>query len=175
MCRFLPIFIAVVLLSSCKNIVPYTDTLRKQQNWSEEQVKTIQFYLSSPIILQRKVTDASSDIVAGTIKIVNGQKVDEVIISSGTPGVLVGENNNLFNISFEKGDDYTLQFGSNQYMDYHYSLAFSDIKNSIGKLTYNGVEYYTSPESLNAILMVDLRKINKTQLNQRIAEGRKVK
>lgn len=155
--------------------MPYTDALRKQQNWSEEQVKTIQFYLSSPIILQRRVTDASSDIVAGTIKIVNGQKIDEVIISSGTPGILVSESNGLFNISFEKGDDYSLQFGSNQYMDYHYSLAFADIKNNIGKLTYNGVEYYTSPESLNAILMVDLRKINKTQLNQRVAEGRKVK
>lgn len=175
MSRFIFLLLSVVLVSSCKNLVPYTDALRQKYNWSETEIKRIQFYTSDAIVLQRKIKDGSTEIVAGKIKTINGEKVDEVIIPSGTAGILVSNTSGKFSISFEKDDNYSLSFGSNQHMNNRYSLAFSSLQNKVGKIIYNGKEYYTSPESVDAILMVDLRKIDKTELNQRVAKGRKVK
>lgn len=175
MSRFIFLLLSVVLVSSCKNLVPYTDALRQKYNWSETEIKRIQFYTSDAITLQRRITDGSTEIVSGKIKTIKGEKVDEVIIASGTPGILVSDANGKFSISFEKDDSYALSFGNNPHMNNRYSLTFSSLQNKVGKIIYNGKEYYTSPESVDAILMVDLRKIDKTELNQRVAKGRKVK
>jgi len=165
----------ILLISSCKNLVPYTDAIRQKHNWAEQDLKRIQFYTSDPIVLQRKITEGGTEISSGKIKMVNGEKVEEIIIRAATPGILVREANGKFIISFENGDDYSINFGSNPNMNGHYSIAFASLKNNIGKINYNGKEYYTAPESVEAILMVDLRKIDKSELNQHIAKGRKIK
>lgn len=163
------------MLAGCKSLVPYTDAIRTKHNIQQSDLRRIQFYPSEDIILQRKVSDGATNIVSGKIKTVNGEKVEEIIIRSGTPGVLVQETNGKLGISFESNDNYYINFGSNTYMDQKYTIAFSDLKNKVGKIIYNGMPYFTAPESVSALLMVDMRKINKFEINQRIAKGRKVK
>lgn len=167
--------IAMLTMSSCKNLVPYSDAVKTKYNLSDDQLKHVQFYVSDPIVLQHKITDGSSTQIAdGKIKIINGEKVEEIIIRSGTPGVLVRNDDGKFEVSFEKGDDHFLRFGSNPSRYNSYVLLASDWKGKIGTVNYAGNKYYTSPESADAILLIDIRKIANYQRDERVAKGRKV-
>jgi hypothetical protein len=169
------LFTAIITLSSCKNMVPYTDALRQKYNWSENDLKRIQFYTSDAIVLQRKIVEGETRIQEGKIKTINGEKVEEIIIRSGTPGILIEESNGKLSVSFEKNDQHYINFGKNVNMNNRFSIAFSSLKNKIGTINYNGTKYFTAPETVDAILMVDMRRIDNSELNQRVAKGRKVK
>jgi hypothetical protein len=54
-------------------------------------------------------------------------------------------------------------------------MATRQTRTSRGKVHYAGQEYYTDPDSKYAYLMVDLRKIQKMELKQRVAKGRKMR
>jgi hypothetical protein len=163
------------VLSSCKNLVPYTDAMKKKYNWSDEQIKRIQFYVSHDIILHRELTRGSTEIVQGKIKTINGKKVEEILIRQGTPGVLVElPKQDKMLVSFEMGDDHYLSFGVNPNAGDKYVLLASDWSNGMGKIHYSDQEYYTDPDSKYAFLLVDLRRIQKMDINQRVARGRKV-
>lgn len=163
------------LLSSCKNLVPYTDAMKKKYNWNEEQIKHIQFYISHDVVLHRELTKGNTEIVQGKIKTVHGSKVDEIIIPAGTKGVVteVPKEGKLL-VSFEAGDDRYLSFGVNPVLSEKFVLLASDWKNEMGKIHYAGNEYYSDPDSKYATLYVDLRKIEKMEVSQHVAKGRKV-
>jgi hypothetical protein len=173
------LFIAILLITtatSCKNLVPYTDALKVKNNWSDDDIKKIQFYVSEDIVLQRQLNSANTEIVDGKIKIVDGKQVEEIVIRRGTPGVLTNiPRSQKMEVSFEKSDSYSLSFGANTNQNNKFILLASNWNGHIGKVTYNGKEYFTSPESAYSILLVDLRKIDDTRINQRVAKGRKVK
>lgn len=161
---------------SCKTLVPYTDAMKKRYNWTEDQIRRIQFYVSDDIVLHRQLSNSSTEIVQGKIKTIQGRKVDEIIIRAGTPGVLTElPRENKMMVSFEMGDDHSLSFGVNPNVGDKYVLLASEWNNGIGKLHYTGMEYYTDPDSRYAHLLVDMRKIDKMQVRQRVAGGRKVK
>lgn len=161
-------------LGSCKNLVPYTDAIKTKYNLTDEQLKHLQFYVSDPIVLQRKITaENSTQVTEGKIKIVNGEKVEEIVVPTGTKGVLVKNDAGKFEISFEKDDSYYLRFGTNPNRYQSYVLLASDWKGKIGTVTYAGNKYYTSPESADAVLLIDLRKISNYQKDARVAKGRK--
>jgi hypothetical protein len=166
----------LLLVSSCKNLVPYTDAMKKKYGWNEEQIKRIQFYVSHDIVLHRELTKGSTEIVQGKIKTIHGSKVDEIIIPSGTKGVVteIPKENKLL-VSFEIGDDHYLSFGVNPNASDKYVLLATDWKNEMGKVHYAGYEYYTDPDSKYAFLLIDLRKIENSELHQRVAKGRKVR
>lgn len=168
------LFIAVGF-SSCKNLVPYTNNMKQQHGWSNEQVKRIQFYVSHDIVLHRDYSQGSTEIVHGKIKTIKGKQVEEVIIPAGTKGVVteIPKENKLL-VSFEMSDDYYLSFGVNPSLGDKYVLLASDWNNGVGKVHYSDKEYYTEPDSKYAHLLVDLRKIQKLELKQRVAKGRKV-
>ncbi len=174
--RKLILFISLItLLGSCKNLVPYTDAMKKQHNWSNEQVKRIQFYVSRDIVLHRELTEGSTEIVGGKIKTIRGKKVDEILIQAGTKGVVTDiPKENKMLVSFEIGDDKYLSFGVNPNVGDKYVLLASDWKNEMGKVHYSGNEYYTDPDSKYAVLLVDLRKIDQMEVKQHVAKGRKV-
>jgi hypothetical protein len=164
----------LMTLGSCKNLVPYTDAIKTKYNLTDEQLKHLQFYVSDPIVLQRKITaENSTQVTEGKIKIVNGEKVEEIVVPTGTKGVLVKNDAGKFEISFEKDDSYYLRFGTNPNRYQSYVLLASDWKGKIGTVTYAGNKYYTSPESADAVLLIDLRKISNYQKDARVAKGRK--
>ena len=165
----------LVTFSSCKNLVAYTDTLRTKYNLTDDQLKHLQFYVSSPIVLQRKLTaDNNTQVIAGKVKIVNGEKVEEVVVPTGTKGVLVKNDNGKFEVSFEKDDTYYLRFGSNPNRYESYVLLATDWHGKVGNVTYAGNKYYTAPESADALLLIDMHKISSYQKDARVAKGRKV-
>ena len=77
--------LGVFLFSSCgPKLTPFTQQLYDENNWSDDELKRIQFYTSDDIILFRELSRGESEIVSGEIKIRNGRKIDEVVIKKGT-------------------------------------------------------------------------------------------
>lgn len=170
------LILLINLLSACKNLVPYTDAMKKKYGWTEEQIKRIQFYVSHDVVLHREAVKGSTDIVQGKIKTIHGSKVEEIVIPAGTKGVVTEiPNDKKLLVSFEVGDDHYLSFGVNPNASDKFVLLASDWKNEMGKVHYAGNEYYTDPDSKYASLYVDLRKIENMEVKQRVAKGRKVR
>ena len=173
-----PFLLGIILLSSCgPKLTPFTQQLYEEQNWSDDELKRIQFYTSDDIVLFRELTRGESEIVSGEIKIRNGKKVDEVVIKKGTPGVLLFRpKEDKFAISFEAdNDDRFLIFGASEKRGGEYRLQAKDWKKRrFGKITYEGKTYTTSSESSYAALMVDLKRIRNTEVRSRTAKGRTV-
>lgn len=172
------LFAAVILIgfSSCSpTLSPFTQDLYEENEWSETELKRVQFYLSKDIVLRRQASRASSQIEEGAIKIRNGQKVEEVVIRSGTPGVLVFmPKENRFAVSFEDDNKY-LMFGPNPKAGDRYVLLASDWDNRRGRVSYGSGKYWVDANNGIASLMVDLRRVRNTSVKKRTVEGRKVK
>ena len=165
-----------ILLSSCtQNLVPFTEKLSRRYNWGESGLSKIQFFTSNDIIIQRRVNKDEVEIVSGKIKIVDGKEVEEVLVKKGTRGVAVWfPKDDRLGISFEIDDEHYLTFGPNPKKTEKYYLLASQWKNKIGKVMYNGQEYFTSPQSADVYLMVDMKKLKKWEVDQRIAKGREI-
>ena len=172
-------FLGVLLftMNACSpRLSPFTQRLYNDNNWTESELKRIQFYVSQDIVLHREASSGRSTIESGEIKMINGKKVEEVVVRKGTPGVIVFlPKKNRFAVSFESnGDDRYLMFGPNPKAGNRYVLLASDWKRRRGKVTYDGKSDYTPSESAYAALMVDLKKIRKVSVKSRTAKGRKV-
>ncbi len=165
---------ALLLMASCATYQPLTEHDRADNKWTEADLKQVQFYVSSDIIIQRKLGNETSTIQNGKVRIVNGERVEEVIIKKGTPGVLISTEDNRMAVSFEDGDNQFLMFGPNKTKGGRYYLLASDWKNNVGKVTYEGQTYFCSPESGKAYLTLDIKKLHQLEKDQRTAKGRKL-
>jgi hypothetical protein len=155
---------------------PFTDNLQHANDWSEAELKHIQFYLSNDIVLRRNLSKGESVIEGGKIRIEEGRRIEEIVIKDGTPGVLLFmPKQDRLAISFESGKDKFLIFGPHPKWDGRYMLLGSSWDRREGEVTYQGKKYTTSSQSALAGLLVDLNKVSKVTLNRRTAPGRKVR
>ena len=170
--------LSIVLLGfSCSpHLSPFTQELYQNSNWTVDDLKQIQFYLSKDIVLYRKVSKGESSIHGGKIKIKKGQKIEEIIIEAGTPGVvLFSPKKDRLAVSFESnGNDRFLIFGPNPKVGDRYVLLAKDWKKHRGKISYDDKIYFTDSESAYASLLVDLKKVGKVSHSKRTASGRKL-
>lgn len=170
------LLVPIFILSSCKTYVPFTNELKTNNNWNETDIKQIQFYLSNTITLHRQLGKSETKIESGVIKTVDGKKIEEVIIKKGTPGIVTNlADKKRMTVSFEIDDSHFLTFGSYENRDGRYYLMLKDYqKDKWSKVTYVKKEFYISPESLQAFLQVDMKKIKQEEREQRVAGGRKL-
>lgn len=170
-------FVLMGLLSSCATeLRPFTNNLLKEGNWSDSELKKIQFYLSNDLVISRVLTGGMSEITSGTIKMVKGQKVEEVRIPRGTPGVfLFRANDDHFAIGFDGSSDKRyLMFGPNPKQKGTYVLLASEWENRRGRVRFDDKYYFTNPDGAWANLMVDVRKIRTVEIKSNTVRGRKV-
>jgi hypothetical protein len=170
---FLSLFAAI---SCSPELRPFTSNILQEGGWSDTDLQKIQFYLSDDIIIRRQLTEGTSEITSGTIKIVNGQKLEEVRIKKGTPGTfLFRAVKNNFAVGFDANSDKRyLMFGANPKKQGSYVLLASEWKDRMGKVQYDNRFYFAEEESAWASLLVDLKKINKVEVDSRTEGGRKV-
>ena len=170
------IFVFATMMFNCSpKLSPFTQDLQEENSWSEEDLKRIQFYVSRDIVLHRDFKSGEFKIEDGKVRMINGRKVEEVIISKAKPGVLVSNpKSDRMAVSFEGDDDRFLMFGPNPKFGDKYVLLAKEWKKSGGTITYDGRPYYTNSSSAYSALMIDLRKIRKTKVNSRLAKGRKL-
>ncbi|MBL7816408.1 MAG: hypothetical protein JNL70_15415 [Saprospiraceae bacterium] len=168
----------IISLSSCgRELRPFTTNILREGNWSDSELSKIQFYLSDDIVIRRKLTEGSNEISSGgSIKIVKGEKVEEVRVKAGTPGVfLFRANDNHFAIGFDATNDKRyLMFGANPKRQGSYVLLASEWKDRYGKVRYDDRFFFTDEQSAIASLLVDFRKIRHTEVSSRTERGRKV-
>lgn len=174
---YLLTLLSMILLSSCgKQLTYFTQNLYDEYNWSESELKQIQFYVSQDIELYRTAEGGNSSIEDGQIKVKSQRKVDQVIIKAGTPGILsFSPKDNRYAICFDDSGAYLI-FGPGKKTRGRYTLRAKEWKErgQGGIVTYNGEEYYTSTENAYAALMVDLRKARKSVVKTKKASGVKV-
>lgn len=165
----------MITLASCTPMLsPYTTHTQDQTNFNEEQLKKVQFYLEGDIILTRGLSNSETEITSGEIKIVNGQKVEQIVIKSGTPGVVVkAENKDTFLVSFDADGSY-LRFGANPDYQGKYTLMAKKWEGRSGIVDYANKEYKSTPESIYAYLTVNMKKINNTSVESKEAGGRTI-
>jgi hypothetical protein len=166
----------LVTVGCSRELRPFTANILQEGGWSDTDLQKIQFYLSDDIVIRRNLTEGSSEITSGTIKIVKGRKVEEVRIKRGTPGTfLFRANKDNFAIGFDANSDKRfLMFGANPKRQGSYVLLASEWKDRLGKVRYDDRFYFAEEESALAGLLVDLRKIQKVEINSRVENGRKV-
>lgn len=174
----LSIFAAILMTAtSCSPRLSYfTEDLTDEHRWSEDELQTIQFYLSQDIVLRRGIGTDRSDISAGKIKVVDGREVEEIVIKKGTPGVcLFSPKFDRLAVSFDElGSENYLMFGPNDKVNGRYVLLAKDWERNEGKISYNGKIYSTSSQSAHAGLMVDLETARKVSYKRKTANGRKI-
>lgn len=167
-----------LVLSSCgSNLRYFTSDLYDEYRWTEDELKSIQFYISEDIVLYRQLSSDNVKIDKGKIVVKNGNKVEEIYIERGTPGILVVHpKTEHLGISFESRDNGKfIMFGPNKNANGRFVVLAKDWNQSSGKITYGELVYETSSRSAYAALMVDLKRARKTQYKTRKAEGSKVK
>jgi len=174
---YLPIAFLLITLASCSPRYTYfTENLYEKQKWTADDVKRIQFYTSRDIILTRSISDDDASIKEGKIRIINGKRVQQVIIKQRTPGVLVlMPKEDRFAISFEDDDDAYLMFGPNPNYYHRFALLAQDWEREIGQVHYKGQLYNVDNSCAYSALMVDLRREGDNQYEIKKVPGRTVK
>lgn len=173
------LFLSLVLLiglSSCSTqLRPLTKNLYQDFNFSDRKMKQIQFYLSEDIVLFRTSQSGESTIENGSIRMVNGQKIEEIRIRKGTPGVFAfSPEQDKLAISFDQSDELYLVFGPNPRQSNRYVLLAKNWNNGSGNVSYGGEQFKVRANSAIAGLMLDVKNLNNTQINRTVAKGRRI-
>lgn len=168
--------VGTVIFSACSNKLSYfTEDLNERYRWTEDELKKIQFYVSQDIVMKREISGGDREIVSGKIKIEDGRQIEEVVIRKGTPGAyLFSPKEERFAIGFEESNERYLIFGPSPKYSDRFVLMASDWDRRSGSVTYDNKTWRVSSDNAYAALLVDLRKINKVDVNSRVAKGRKV-
>ncbi len=168
--------VALTIFTGCTPQLSYfTEGLYENYAWTEDELRRVQFYLSDDIVLRREFKGSKSEISSGEIKVVDGKKVEEVVIRKGTPGVfLFSPKQDRLAVSFEADNDRYLMFGPNPKLDDRFALLAKDWRRRAGAVTYDGRLWRVGSESAYASLMVNLKKVRKINVDSRTATGRTV-
>ena len=172
---FFPALLLLLLGTACSpRLTPFTEQLYDDFGWSQDDLKQIQFYVSRDIDMKRQLNAGASRIEGGKIRIENGREVEVITIQRGTPGVfLFSPKADRFAVSFESDDSQFLMFGPSPVSSGRFVLR-GDFNRNSGLVTYGDRKYSVDNTAGYASLLVDLRKITKTQRKSRVARGRKI-
>ena len=169
-------FCLLFLLSSCTRQLSYfTQDLQDDYQWTEAELKKIQFFLSEDIHLERAKSKDLSIIEDGSITIQSGSQVERVVIKAGTPGVVVfTPKKDRFAVSFDDDPANYLIFGPSPKARDRYVLMAKKWRSNSGIVTYGGKEYRTAAHNAYASLMVDVNKATRITTIRSTAGGRTV-
>lgn len=168
---------ALLLASACSpRLSPLTERLREQNDWSEQTLSKIQFYLSEDLVLTREATRGKTDITQGRVRVENGRDVEEVVFKRGTPGVvLFSPNEKNLAIGFDPRDDSKfLVFGPNPKQQGKYTLLAKDWQRYSGKVTYDDKVWNVSAANADVNLLLDMRRRGSTQYDTKRPSGRRI-
>jgi len=171
------LFLILSMGSCSKNLTYFTKSLADSNNWSEQDLKQIQFYASQDIKLYRSRSGGDTEIRDGKIIKKGKRKTDEIVIKSGTPGVLLFvPKEDRYAVSFDDSG-YYLIFGPGDKTRGRFTLRAKKWKpnRNGGIITYGDTEYLTGNDSAYAALMVDMKRATSTKVSRGTASGRKVR
>lgn len=166
----------VLLATGCgPRLSPLTERLIEDQNWSEEELKRIQFYLSEDLILTRELRNGNSEIRNGQVKIVDGREVEQVVFKRNTPGVFVFQpKSQRMAVSFERSDENFLVFGPNPKAGNRYVIMAADWNRRFGTVTYAGKKWRVNAADAYASLLIPLKRLRDNDVKGTVVGGRRL-
>lgn len=168
-------FIVLVLSSCGPRLSPFTQRLYEDQNWDEDDLRRIQFYLSEDLVLTRELRKDRTTITRGQVKVVDGREVEQIVFKRNTPGVFsFSPKTKRVAITFENNNDNFLVFGPNPKNSNRYTLLASDWNRRSGTVTYAGQEWRVSSTDAYASLLIPLKRIREGDTKGRVVGGRKI-
>lgn len=173
-----PVFAGLfsVLLGACagggaSERLVYSDTLARSYQLGSESPRALQYYVSDNIRLIRGRSAGERGIADGRLVDRAAMSVEEVIVDSGTPGVVVGGGNGWLAVSFERGS--YLYFVSGPQQDAYY-LYVPDWNGSQGTVRLGDWSYTAVGDSAKAHLLVGRDSFAQRQNRQAKLPGRKL-
>jgi len=165
-----------ILFSSCgPKLSPLTQRLVDDQNWSEEELKRIQFYLSEDLVLTRELRDGKTEIRNGQVKVIDGREVEQVVFKRNTPGVFVfAPKGQRIAVSFENSDENYLVFGPNPKAGNRYAIRAAEWNRRSGTVTYAGRKWTINSVDAYASLLIPLKRLRNKDVSGKVVGGRKL-
>jgi hypothetical protein len=170
--------VGVSILASCGIKVPMTKQIKDEYNLTNENMKKVQFYVSSEIILARSSQQGSATTNSDGTLVASSSKIsDRIIILPRTKCILekVGDKGEVL-IRFETGPGKSITFAArpNDGAGKLYFIADWQ-QGKGGKIIYGEKEeYFATAASGNAFLMVKVKKSQKNKRKDRVVKGMKV-
>jgi hypothetical protein len=168
---------AFILLSSCAIKVPLTKAIKEEFNLTAQNIKQVQFYVSTQIVMERSSQKGSSETNSdGTLVSSSNNEKERIIILPKTAGIFekFGAENHAI-IRFESGDGKYITFATRPNMDNGKYYLLADWEPSKGgKMTYGNEEYYATSISGESFLMVKIKKSQNTKRKDRVVKGMKI-
>jgi hypothetical protein len=177
-------FLASALLlglavAGCSNRTALDDEIRGRVG--EEELRRLQLYVSSDIQLWRVLRSEETGVTANhTLRIDRDRRMEEVLITAGTPGVIIKAEKKRLEVSFEapvNGQEVTLAFQVDRNGDNQGYFLYPDKMSETGEMlvNYAGKIYIATPESRVSHLEVDHDKVKVSSHDVHEAPGRRLK
>jgi hypothetical protein len=168
--------ILVVFLSACSPRIQFTQGIKEQHQLSEDELKRIQFYTVGDIVLQRaQSSETEKGTKDGNLVLSSGSSMEQVIIRTGTPGVVekvISENK--IAVRFEQGDGKYLIFGNTQDNKGAYFIVPESQTGAKKMVKYAGEDYALTGNSAYVSLSFKMKTIKRFEKKQRVVKGVKV-
>jgi hypothetical protein len=147
----------------------------------ESQIDKVQYYVSTKIILTRELTTGEGpEVSSGTVSFFKGKRIEQIIITAKTPGVLVskrdgqlenGTDFEIFDICFERDDNKFISFARD---DRGQRYVIRSAPRS--EIDYGGVVYkITWRENERPYLLGHIKSKYRETKKIRWVQGRRVK
>jgi hypothetical protein len=169
------ILVALFALSGCASgRIPVTQNLRGQYGLEGDDLKKLQYFVSSDVTLQREFRHEEGEI-SKTHKLVmkEGGLVEEVFIAAGTPGIATEVGPTSLAVSFEPGS--SLVFGSSSSdrdPERKYKLSAKRWTDYYGELVYDNKTYYAVKGSGQVYLEVGAESLDAVEKRKKVLPGR---
>lgn len=191
----------IILLFGCAtidqraNLVPFSKQLISKYNLSEDDLKKIQYYVSGPIILERRITTADQgNILKDKLVARKGSMYEIITVAKGTPGIAIRSYKNkdiallggkvldtenyFINISFEEGSYIEFCYSDAYQCDfslriYNKNKTYFGCGGSSGYIVFDGNDYLLKSD-YRVKLMVDEDSLSKIGKTRRALPGRRL-
>ena len=169
--------ILVFLLCSCAQKIAFNDVIKKEYKLeSEERIKSVQFYLSSTVVLEKISNSSTNNLIDEQGNLVSNSinEIEEIIIQSNTPCVFhsFGENNEI-RVRFESDyPDRYLEFKSKGGERGSYYIK---INKQLGNVVrYGEFNYKWTQAPTSTFIKIRKQHNRKKKRNLRVVKGMKV-
>ncbi|HRP52574.1 MAG TPA: hypothetical protein PLI97_03605 [Fluviicola sp.] len=174
--KILTFCVLALVMSSCSQIIAYTDQVKEQFDLTPENMTKVQFYTSTNIILEKSKSSGNQTTGTSGELVVNSSKTqDRIIIPTNTRGVFekMGANNEVI-VRFELGSGRVIKFATRPTQTSGKYYLVADWTKNGGTLEYGNETYNVSSGGSSAFLQVRLKKMQRITRKDRIVKGMKV-
>jgi hypothetical protein len=171
------LIISIFIVSCSSSKILFTQSLREEYDFTQDEIKNLQYYVSSTITLQRKLTTGERQITQNhQLRVKKGKYIEEVIVEPRTPGICTDVGDDWLSISFEEGS--FLDFGAvvnDVLTSGPYNIYAESWNGDIGTLDFNGKQFQAIKNSQNSSLMIDKESLSEVVQKRKVLPGRRLK